>query len=44
MLSGLVRGLGLPDEAGAGVEAFLRAVQRQANGDGSTAEDSMDTD
>ena len=30
MLGGLVRGLGLPEEAGTGVEPFLRAVQEQA--------------
>lgn len=35
-------GLGLPDEAGTGIEAFLKAVQEQAaRGDG---EDRMDTD
>ena len=37
-----MRGLGLPEEAGTGVEAFLRAVQEQAReGEGG---DSMDTD
>ncbi|TFK52410.1 adhesion regulating molecule [Heliocybe sulcata] len=30
LLGGLVRGLGLPEEAGTGVEAFLRAIQEQA--------------
>jgi len=39
MLGGLVRGLGLPEEAGTGVEAFLRAIQEQASG-----EDRMETD
>lgn len=41
LLGGLVRGLGLPEEAGTGVEAFLRAVQEQAEGDDG---DRMDTD
>jgi len=40
LLGGLVRGLGLPEEAGTGVEAFLRAIQEQARQGG----DSMDTD
>ncbi|KAJ6619479.1 proteasome complex subunit Rpn13 ubiquitin receptor-domain-containing protein [Mycena sp. CBHHK59/15] len=49
LLGGLVRGLGLPDEAGTGIEPFLRAVQEQANressaGSGGGAEDRMDTD
>ncbi|EPQ54619.1 adhesion regulating molecule [Gloeophyllum trabeum ATCC 11539] len=39
MLGGLVRGLGLPEEAGTGVEAFLRAIQEQSRG-----EDRMETD
>jgi len=42
LLGGLVRGLGLPEEAGTSVEAFLRAIQRQASSSGT--EDSMDTD
>lgn len=42
LLGNLVTGLGLPDEAGTGVEAFLRAVQEQAaSGD---SEDRMDMD
>ncbi|KAJ4482217.1 proteasome complex subunit Rpn13 ubiquitin receptor-domain-containing protein [Lentinula aciculospora] len=41
LLGGLVRGLGLPEEAGTGIEPFLRAIQRQADQEG---EDSMDTD
>lgn len=50
MLGGLVRGLGLPEEAGTGVEAFLRAVQSQADGEGTGgssgggAGEGMDTD
>jgi hypothetical protein len=41
MLGGLVRGLGLPEEAGTSVQAFLRAIGEQARGgDG----DGMDTD
>lgn len=40
LLAGLVRGLGLPEEAGTSVEAFLRAIQEQARRDG----DRMDTD
>lgn len=43
LLGGLVRGLGLPEEAGTGVEAFLRAVQEQAREEGGEG-DSMDTD
>lgn len=39
LLGGFVRSLGLPEEAGVSVEAFLRAVQDQAAG-----EDSMQTD
>ncbi|KAJ3767885.1 proteasome complex subunit Rpn13 ubiquitin receptor-domain-containing protein [Lentinula raphanica] len=42
LLGGLVRGLGLPEEAGTGIEPFLRAIQRQA--DQERGEDSMDTD
>jgi len=38
LLGNLVTQLGLPDEAGTGVEAFLRAVQEQAD------EDQMETD
>jgi len=43
LLGGLVRQLGLPEEAGTGVEAFLRAIREQAHGSGSGGE-SMDTD
>ncbi|KAF4577121.1 hypothetical protein EYR36_005108 [Pleurotus pulmonarius] len=39
LLGGLVRGLGLPEEAGTSVEAFLRAIQEQAD-----RGDSMETD
>ncbi|KAI0074013.1 adhesion regulating molecule [Panus rudis PR-1116 ss-1] len=41
LLGGLVRGLGLPEEAGLSLEAFLRAIQEQARHEGG---DSMDTD
>ena len=43
MLGGLVTQLGLPEEAGTGVEAFLRAVREQARGDRPEGEN-MDTD
>lgn len=43
LLGGFVRQLGLPEEAGTGVEAFLRAIREQAQGSGSGGE-SMDTD
>ena len=43
LLGGLVRQLGLPEEAGTSVEAFLRAIQEQARGSGLGAEN-MDTD
>lgn len=43
-----MRGLGLPEEAGTGVAAFLRAVQEQAGQSGSggagATQDSMETD
>jgi len=39
LLGGFVRGLGLPEEAGTSVEAFLKAIQDQAASD-----DSMQTD
>ena len=42
LLGNLVTGLGLPDEAGTGIEAFLRAVQEQA--ERGESEDRMDTD
>jgi len=49
LLGGLVRGLGLPEEAGTGVEPFLRAVQEQAQREseesgGSGSGDQMETD
>lgn len=43
LLGGLVRQLGLPEEAGTSVEAFLRAVREQARGDRPEGEN-MDTD
>ncbi|KAK1231188.1 hypothetical protein PQX77_005714 [Marasmius sp. AFHP31] len=42
LLGGLVRGLGLPEEAGLGVEQFLKAIQDQA--DKERREERMDTD
>lgn len=42
LLGNLVTGLGLPEEAGLGIEAFLDAVQEQAGG--AEEEDEMDTD
>ncbi|KAI0372195.1 adhesion regulating molecule [Pilatotrama ljubarskyi] len=46
LLGGLVRTLGLPEEAGTGVEPFLRALQEQARREESGADggDRMDTD
>ncbi len=44
LLGGLVRSLGLPEEAGSGIEAFLRAIQEQANREGGGTSESMDTD
>ncbi|KIL67836.1 hypothetical protein M378DRAFT_159031 [Amanita muscaria Koide BX008] len=50
LLGGLVRNLGLPEEAGTGIEPFLRAIQDQADrerrssGGGSSGQDIMDTD
>ena len=47
LLGGLVRGLGLPEEAGTGVEPFLRAIQEQArqqDESGPSHQDQMDTD
>ncbi|KAG5351678.1 hypothetical protein C0989_005271 [Termitomyces sp. Mn162] len=41
LLGNLVRGLGLPEEAGTGVVAFLRAIQEQADQERG---DSMETD
>ncbi|TFK40600.1 proteasome complex subunit Rpn13 ubiquitin receptor-domain-containing protein [Crucibulum laeve] len=44
LLGGLVRGLGLPDEAGTGIVPFLRAVQEQADRENSEdGSNSMDT-
>jgi len=44
MLGGLVRQLGLPEEAGTSVQAFLRAVQEQADRErGTQGRDNMDT-
>jgi 26S proteasome regulatory subunit N13 len=43
LLGDLVTQLGLPEEAGTSVEAFLRAVREQADGNGSGSE-RMDTD
>jgi 26S proteasome regulatory subunit N13 len=43
LLGGLVRQLGLPEEAGTSVEAFLRAIREQARGSGTEGE-RMDTD
>ncbi|THV05249.1 adhesion regulating molecule [Dendrothele bispora CBS 962.96] len=42
LLGGLVSSLGLPEEAGTGIEPFLRAIQEQANRE--HREDQMDTD
>lgn len=44
LLGGLVRSLGLPEEAGTGIEAFLRAIQEQANSEDGATSDSMETD
>jgi len=46
MLGGLVRTLGLPEEAGTGVGPFLRAIQEQADRERNTEGDNntMDTD
>ncbi|KAK0201645.1 adhesion regulating molecule [Desarmillaria ectypa] len=44
LLGGLVRGLGLPEEAGTGLGPFLRAVQEQADRQNQAGEDGMDTD
>jgi 26S proteasome regulatory subunit N13 len=42
LLGGLVRSLGLPEEAGTGIGAFLRAIQEQADRERNS--NSMDTD
>lgn len=39
-----MRQLGLPEEAGLGVEAFLRAIGEQGRGGGAGDGESMDTD
>jgi len=45
LLGGLVRSLGLPDEAGTGILPFLRAVQEQADReDDESRDDVMETD
>jgi len=46
LLGGLVRGLGLPEEAGLGIEAFLHAIQEQARREGESGEggDRMEMD
>ncbi|KAF7314393.1 Adhesion regulating molecule [Mycena kentingensis (nom. inval.)] len=44
LLGNLMRQLGLPEEAGTGIEPFLRAVQEQADKDKSSGDDRMDTD
>jgi 26S proteasome regulatory subunit N13 len=44
LLGGLVRGLGLPEEAGTGIEPFLRAIQEQARREPEAREDYMETD
>ena len=41
LLGGLVRSLGLPEEAGTGIRAFLRAIQEQADRERNS--NSMDT-
>ena len=41
LLGGLVRSLGLPEEAGTGIRPFLRAIQEQADRE---RNNSMDTD
>ncbi|RDB17911.1 hypothetical protein Hypma_000888 [Hypsizygus marmoreus] len=43
LLGGLVRGLGLPDEAGTGIVPFLRAIQEQADREGG-GDERMETD
>jgi hypothetical protein len=42
LLGGLVRSLGLPEDAGTGVAAFLKAIKEQA--EKGSADDSMETD
>jgi len=43
LLGGMVRGLGLPEEAGTGIMPFLRAIQEQADRE-RNSEGAMDTD
>ncbi|KZT12121.1 adhesion regulating molecule [Laetiporus sulphureus 93-53] len=45
LLGGLVRGLGLPEEAGTGIQAFLRAIKEQAQSQSGGGDDTdrMDT-
>ena len=38
----MVRSLGLPEEAGVGIEPFLRAIQEQANRERSSDRDPSD--
>ena len=44
LLGGLVRTLGLPEEAGVGIEPFLRALQEQARREEGEGGDRMETD
>ncbi|KAG5648281.1 hypothetical protein DXG03_004851 [Asterophora parasitica] len=44
LLGGLVRGLGLPEEAGLGIGPFLAAIQAQADRERERGGDSMETD
>ncbi|KAF8743912.1 hypothetical protein AX14_013969 [Amanita brunnescens Koide BX004] len=48
LLGGMVRSLGLPEEAGMGIEPFLRAIQEQANRERDSSDqggsDRMETD
>jgi 26S proteasome regulatory subunit N13 len=45
LLGGLVRGLGLPEEAGTGVGPFLEAIKEQAQRNGTAdGEDTMEID
>lgn len=45
LLGGLVRGLGLPEEAGTGVVAFLNAIKNQVERAGRSGnDDTMETD
>lgn len=44
LLGGFVRQLGLPEEAGLGIEPFLRAIQEQADRENREGGGRMDTD